>query len=45
IHKLGALLTNAASCNGWTFWYFERDGQLVPIDVLRQETHELRRTA
>lgn len=45
IHKLGALLTNAASCNGWTFWHFERDGKFLPIDTLRQETHELRRTA
>ncbi|MCX5618234.1 DNA methyltransferase [Bombella sp. TMW 2.2543] len=45
IHKLGALLTNAASCNGWTFWYFERDGKFLPIDTLRQETYELRRSA
>ena len=22
-------------CNGWTFWHFERDGALVPLDVLR----------
>ena len=26
---------NAPSCNGWTFWHFERDGRLVPLDVLR----------
>lgn len=38
IHKVGAMLTNAPSCNGWTFWHFERDGALVPIDVLRSET-------
>ncbi|WP_408873021.1 site-specific DNA-methyltransferase [Gluconobacter roseus] len=42
IHKLGAMLTNAPSCNGWTFWYFERDGQFVQIDVLRQESQALR---
>ncbi|MEJ5154369.1 DNA methyltransferase [Gluconobacter wancherniae] len=42
IHKLGALLTNAPSCNGWTFWYFERDGEVVPLDVLRQENVALR---
>ncbi|GBR54381.1 site-specific DNA-methyltransferase [Gluconobacter sphaericus] len=42
IHKLGAMLTNAPSCNGWTFWYFERDGQYVQIDVLRQEGQALR---
>jgi modification methylase len=37
IHKVGATLQNAPSCNGWTFWHFERDGAWVPIDVLRQE--------
>jgi modification methylase len=36
IHKVGAELQNAPSCNGWTFWHFERDGVLVPIDVLRR---------
>jgi modification methylase len=35
IHKVGALLQNAPSCNGWTFWHFERDGALLPLDVLR----------
>lgn len=45
IHKLGALLTNAASCNGWTFWYFEREGKSIQIDVLRQESHALRQSA
>lgn len=37
IHKMGATLTGAPSCNGWTFWHFERDGQVLPIDVLRTE--------
>lgn len=36
IHKVGAELQNAPSCNGWTFWHFERDGALVPLDVLRK---------
>ncbi len=35
IHKVGAEVQNAPSCNGWTFWHMERDGLLVPIDVLR----------
>ncbi|MBO0711101.1 MAG: site-specific DNA-methyltransferase [Acetobacteraceae bacterium] len=35
IHQIGAQLQNAPSCNGWTFWYFERDGKLVSIDSLR----------
>ncbi len=35
IHKVGAALQNAASCNGWTFWYMERDGALISLDTLR----------
>jgi modification methylase len=37
IHKVGAGLNNAPSCNGWTFWHVERRGRLVPLDTLRQE--------
>lgn len=37
IHKMGAHVQGADACNGWTFWHFEADGKLVPIDVLRQE--------
>ena len=37
IHKVGAAVQNAPSCNGWTFWHMERNGALIPIDVLRQE--------
>ncbi len=37
IHKIGAEVQNAPSCNGWTFWHFERDGALMAIDVLRTE--------
>ena len=36
IHKVGAELINKPSCNGWTFWYVERDGALVSIDELRE---------
>ncbi len=35
IHKVGASVQNAPSCNGWTFWHFERDGAWVAIDELR----------
>jgi modification methylase len=35
IHKVGALVQGAEACNGWTFWHFERDGRLNPIDALR----------
>jgi modification methylase len=37
IHQVGAAVQNAPSCNGWTFWHFERDGKRVPLDVLRKE--------
>jgi modification methylase len=36
IHKLGALLQGAPSCNGWTFWHHETGEGLKPIDTLRQ---------
>ena len=35
IHKVGALVQNAPSCNGWIFWHTDQDGTLVPIDALR----------
>jgi modification methylase len=37
IHKVGAALQNAPSCNGWTFWHVERAGNLVPLDSLRAD--------
>jgi modification methylase len=37
IHKVGAELQGAPSCNGWTFWHFEAGSQLRPIDMLRQK--------
>jgi modification methylase len=37
IHQVGAALEGAPSCNGWTYWHFRRDGQLIPIDLLRQQ--------
>ncbi len=37
IHQVGAQVQGAPACNGWTFWYVERKGKLVPIDVLRQQ--------
>jgi modification methylase len=36
IHKLGATLQGAPSCNGWTFWHIEHEGTTKPIDALRQ---------
>jgi modification methylase len=37
IHQVGAHLDGAPSCNGWTYWHFRRDGQTIPIDILRQQ--------
>ena len=37
IHQVGAHLEGAPSCNGWTYWCFKKDGQSVPIDILRQQ--------
>ena len=35
IHKVGALVQGAESCNGWTFWHHERSGRIEPLDTLR----------
>ena len=35
IHRLGAIVQGKAACNGWTYWHFEAEGKLKPIDVLR----------
>jgi modification methylase len=36
IHGLGAKLQGAPSCNGWTYWHIEHQGEAKPIDALRQ---------
>ena len=37
IHKMGAEIQGAPSCNGWTFWHYQtHEGELKPIDDLRQ---------
>jgi modification methylase len=37
IHKVGAALQNAPSCNGWTFWHVQEGRALKPLDSLRQQ--------
>ena len=37
IHSLSAKLLNKESNNGWTFWYVERENNLISINDLRQE--------
>src|SRR5262245_46162069 len=36
IHKVGAALQNAPSCNGWTFWHVDEGKALEPLDTVRQ---------
>lgn len=37
IHKVGAALENAPSCNGWTYWHYRKEGAMKPIDQLREK--------
>jgi modification methylase len=36
IHKIGASVQGAPSCNGWTFWHIETADGLKPVDAVRQ---------
>ena len=36
IHKVGAALQGAPSCNGWTFWHVGEGAEVQPLDSLRQ---------
>ena len=36
IHKVGAALQGAPSCNGWIFWQVTSETGLQPLDALRQ---------
>lgn len=36
IHKIGAMIKESESCNGWMFWYFENQGKLTLIDEYRK---------
>ncbi len=37
IHKVGAVLQDIPSCNGWTFWHYMDKGKNLPIDNLREQ--------
>ena len=37
MHKVEATILGAESCNGWTYWHYNLDGVVVPIDNLRQK--------
>ncbi len=36
IHGLGKDLQEAPSCNGWTFWHYEKGGEVLAVDAARQ---------
>lgn len=37
IHKIGAHVQKAEACNGWTYWQFESESGLKPLDFLRDK--------
>ena len=37
IHKVAAKIIGAESCNGWTYWHYNINGNMFPIDNLRQK--------
>jgi len=37
IHKVGAEIQGMPSCNGWSYWHFNIEGKLEPIDYLRKK--------
>ena len=36
IHKMAAKIIGTESCNGWTYWHYNNNGSMLPIDDLRQ---------
>jgi len=40
IHRVGAALQGAPSCNGWTYWHVKQGKSIVPIDTLRQQLRD-----
>lgn len=40
IHRVGAALQGAPSCNGWTYWHIKRGKSMVPLDSLRQQLRD-----
>ena len=37
IHQIAAHVQGLPACNGWTYWHFDAQGVLKPIDLLRQQ--------
>lgn len=45
IHRVGAALQGAPSCNGWTYWHIKKGKSMVPIDSLRQQIRDEGKTS
>jgi DNA modification methylase len=41
IHRIGAMIQQTPSCNGWKFWHVMRDDKSILIDELRKKIKEL----
>ena len=37
IHQIAAHVQGLPACNGWTYWHFDAQGVMKPIDLLRQQ--------
>ena len=37
IHRIGAVIQQTPSCNGWKFWYIQRNDKTIMLDELRNE--------
>ncbi len=40
IHKIGAIIRDAQTCNGWMLWHYKESGELKPIDEQRKKYRE-----
>jgi modification methylase len=43
IHRIGAVIQQTPSCNGWKFWYIVRNDKAILIDELRDEYLKVKR--
>lgn len=44
IHSVGAKIQGHNACNGWQFWYFEKNGELISINKLREKIRKNKTT-
>ncbi len=45
IHTVGAKLQGQTACNGWQYWHFEKNGELVSINNLREKIRSNKKNA